>query len=198
MEHQDRFDRLERTVADLAVTVTTLVEGFAAMSDQSQELATDVAALVAAVGSLTASISDIDAQLTTIGTEVATLQAAIAANHPLDLGPLETAIADAQALVATAQAADTQAKADAAAGAPPAPPAPPVVVPVADPATGLPLYVHDPTDPNPVTVEWTAVTDVTGGSGETLYTFSGDTAGGPATGVSQFWTLFQGTPVPTA
>jgi hypothetical protein len=66
-----------------------------------------------------------------------------------------------------------------------------------DPATSLPLYVYSGTDP--VSSEWTAVTDVTGTAGATLYTFSGDSSAASPTGTTAgVWTPYTGPLTTTA
>lgn len=60
-----------------------------------------------------------------------------------------------------------------------------------DPASNLPLYSYLGTDPVPA--DWTAVTDVQGAGGATLYTFSGDTAGAAPTGAAAgVWVPYTG------
>jgi hypothetical protein len=145
--------------------------------------------VVAELGDLEASESTFEravtATLTDLEAEIAVLQAA-----GTDTAALE-AIQTRLQVIVEAQAAATAAAQAADPGAQPAP----APTPVLDPASQLPLYVVAEGAVVDTTA-WTAVTDVTGDAGETLYTFNADTVGQPPTGVGGDWSLFQGTPTP--
>jgi len=128
-------------------------------------------------------MTDLATALTDLTTVVTELKDALPTTHDQVGNEIETIVVELRGLVDGLKAVPTV----------PAPPAAPVDTPAPASIPEKPLYEHvgaGPFDPAswPVAVEKTA-------SGGPLYEFTGDVAGGPATGAGPEWTVYTG---PTA
>jgi hypothetical protein len=138
---------------------------------------------MSALDDLTTAVGECAAAASTLATQTAEVVADLAAAEADNSAQLAPITAQVQGVTTTLSGILATL---------PAPPAPAAVQAV-DPATNLPLYSYEGTAAIDTT-QWTAVTDVTASSGDTLYTFSGDTAGAAPTGaVADEWVPYTGT-----
>jgi len=144
-----------------------------------------IAALNTAIGDLTTEVTAVQTAITDLVAEVTNLNTAVGSG---DAAAIQTATS---AVNAATNALTAAAKADPGPQLTPPPP-PPVGTQAFDPGTNLPLYSQS-VPGSVASPPWTAVTDVTGTGGTTLYTFAGDTAGQPPTGATSTWAPYTGT-----
>lgn len=148
------------------------------MTDQAQ-FDTDLTALTTVA---TALVTGVNSLITAYNS----LAAKVAAQGSIDLTAEDNEVKTAQTQIQAALASVESLL------NPPTPVAPtPAPTDVVDPVSKLPLYV--PAAGTAVaTPPWNPVADVTGPSGEVLYTFASDTAGAAPTGASAEWLLYTG------
>ena len=170
MEHE-ALERIERRLEEIMSALTDLNDALARLA--AEQTAVDVVTKATSLA------------VTDLVAEVANL---LAAQGSGDTAAIESAVTGINSVVASLNA-DAATLATAASQDPGAQ-TPPTGPPVLDPATSLPLYV--PAQGVVPDATWIAVTDVTGPSGEVLYTNTGDTVGSAPTAVSASWSLFQG------
>jgi hypothetical protein len=130
-------------------------------------------------------LDDLNQAVAAVGTTASSLSTAVAG---LIAELLQSGGTSAEIEAATAQVQGVNTTLTNLLGTIPPPPSSPQAF---DPASNLALYSY--LGAPPVPSDWTAVTDVTGTGGETLYTFSGDTAGAAPTGAQAgVWVPYTG------
>lgn len=179
------LNSLHRKVDGMAVDISGLQAAVAELATEDAALETAVTGAANELGALATQVSSLEAQVAAGGTatitqaEVDVLKAGVegVGTH---LG------AAATSLTAATTSAET------AATPPASPPATPPASPPSE-SVSLPLYTHVGSEP--IGAEWTRA-DVDTATGEPLYTFSGDQAGGQPTGASAEWVVYAGATEP--